>query len=764
MEAQVQSITKKKQRTAIETGSGFEAFQYRDGVLGMQLDVATPLNQIYESENDFKAAVQQVSAYVGSRDAAERWASRLKFLSAGPVDVSEIAGLPEDDRLQAYAFAGDGDNDALGHEDDTMLYNSSNTPTEELSTEEPRCSCESRLLRTLDEDRHQLVRTDPGDLIDCKHYIAVSYCWHSLDRAEYSGPTYQVLCGSGRLRSAKCPQALLKRVVAYAAKEGMRLIWIDQECIDHNDEDDKDLGIQAMDLVYEQAVCSLAVLQACIVEQRHLDALTIVHIDPTGETMCDAELRDLLEALTVIISDPWFERAWTLQESTSAARRMTLLVRYDTALSRPECFAESIAGNIEIPMMWLHTLVSANVQLEVSQRTAEDPRDIRAMGENFMQNWWDVMPADPYDADDGDNDDGQDGDERRFVSNAAQALSYLGIRQNSVIADRLAIMANLCRYEVRLDTRTLNRLGYGFSVCALTLAALNGDFSMAVSAWSARNKANASHPGAQCAHLPPYGFSWLLPADLCLDDVADTDNMDLTVRVRTDRSSLTVGLQVCGRLWVVDRILNVRPVLEMIAARVNYGAKTEATGQINHHDMNGRISHNDGELESVVRQTFCESLVRYLRNQRLDKIADLLSRGLGSERSIVMSDNLQSTSSDQPTRIDELRPYITGQYFVTPEDTLAVARPLADRTGPAAYSGLFRGSIEGDVIFTPDSETLYPAAWKHQNERFPTAWKVSQAEVVSAQCPAYKCHGLIHGNWLAGPDDGSVRVRLSTLR
>lgn len=63
----------------------------------------------------------------------------------------------------------------------------------------------------------------------------------------------------------------------------------------------------------------------------------------------------------------------------------------------------------------------------------------------------------------------------RRSCNAAVALSFLRTRQNTHVPDRLAILANLCNYEIRLDKeKHFTHLG----VCVLALALLNGDFSI----------------------------------------------------------------------------------------------------------------------------------------------------------------------------------------------------------------------------------------------------------------------------------------------
>lgn len=61
---------------------------------------------------------------------------------------------------------------------------------------------------------------------------------------------------------------------------------------------------------------------------------------------------------------------------------------------------------------------------------------------------------------------------------AAEALTFLSDSANSVFSDWLAIMANICNYEVRIDSKVLEQIDTSFSACALTLAVLNGDMSL----------------------------------------------------------------------------------------------------------------------------------------------------------------------------------------------------------------------------------------------------------------------------------------------
>ncbi|GAB7366289.1 hypothetical protein MBLNU230_g7846t1 [Neophaeotheca triangularis] len=62
---------------------------------------------------------------------------------------------------------------------------------------------------------------------------------------------------------------------------------------------------------------------------------------------------------------------------------------------------------------------------------------------------------------------------------AALAVTYIRRRKNHSVSDRLAIMANICDYEFRLDTRKVKDFK-SLAVAYLTQALTNGDFSLCI--------------------------------------------------------------------------------------------------------------------------------------------------------------------------------------------------------------------------------------------------------------------------------------------
>jgi hypothetical protein len=62
----------------------------------------------------------------------------------------------------------------------------------------------------------------------------------------------------------------------------------------------------------------------------------------------------------------------------------------------------------------------------------------------------------------------------RPICNIAEALKFLSSRQNSRVPDRLAILANLCDYPLRIDTTKVQQPRFSLSIAVFTMALING--------------------------------------------------------------------------------------------------------------------------------------------------------------------------------------------------------------------------------------------------------------------------------------------------
>jgi hypothetical protein len=167
-----------------------------------------------------------------------------------------------------------------------------------------------------------------------------------------------VVIDENQRKSISAPFTVLDRSAAFAQRHGYQLLWCDQECIDQEDPEDKEPGIQAMDVIYERAAVCVAPLDARIITQAELDALaTATKPAPFPdwenwhewlEHMPWERILAMAKVIKAIPSDPWFSRAWIFQEST-AAYATVLLIHCSKDLSVPEHLGGT-PGEIELPL------------------------------------------------------------------------------------------------------------------------------------------------------------------------------------------------------------------------------------------------------------------------------------------------------------------------------------------------------------------------------------------------------------------------------
>lgn len=250
-----------------------------------------------------------------------------------------------------------------------------------------------------------------------------------------------------------------------------------------------------MDYVYVNAQISIGLFQVTL-EQRHLDPLFLFF--ESLKPRIGSEMRrrgpyplskyrflkmgSLAEALSMVAMDRWNTRAWILQEAFASAGKMVLLlprakeiaikgwslVCHDLSLteigirleSLQRCVMESAAFLMSRPLM-SRPGSTFSVKLPKWAETLErlawfHPEPSGLHGFRF----------------------GLDSIKPRPTCNAAVALSFLKHRDNDRVADRLAILANLCDYSLRLNTWELEKSQSHLSVCVLALTIANGDFSL----------------------------------------------------------------------------------------------------------------------------------------------------------------------------------------------------------------------------------------------------------------------------------------------
>jgi hypothetical protein len=445
----------------------------------------------------------------------------------------------------------------------------------------PAGSCPCYCMPRFNNELNPALRLVHGfELRGCDHFVAVSYCWQSTVHAGQDDETspWLIRHSENDSRAIRAPRRVLRRAIAYARAVDIALIWIDQECIEQNDPIAKELAIHSMDLVYQRADYPIGLLDSYITSQGELDAFDLAM---NGHGHQKHQIEDLAHVVEMLANDMWFTRGWTLQESTSTGLRLVLLLQYDPSLSR-RYGKGGIPGEVCFDLQDLAEMSERlhrdfcdewffhdhELGVRVRQKNAGLDFSLRSKYEDVgvapelksrivaaTQRLINVCMT----------------EERRTPSryfrhyvystsrqrySAARALEILRNRQTGRIVDRVAILGNLCSYPIRLDTTKVESDDFSFSVCALTLAIVNGDMSLLPE--FADQAAGALHRKWMKVDD---GFSWLplwtqslnlLPKSLVDEHWCGIQSVKLTPH----------GLQIPGWLWAVDREVDLSVIQE----------------------------------------------------------------------------------------------------------------------------------------------------------------------------------------------------------
>ncbi|KAI4712829.1 hypothetical protein J4E89_001804 [Alternaria sp. Ai002NY15] len=354
----------------------------------------------------------------------------------------------------------------------------------------------------------------------CIHYVAVSYCWPP--RGENPTPrTYTVRDLDGRVRASRALDDVLDRAVDFATSYGFRMIWIDQECLPQptetsfkEDWEEQELGIQSMDIVYNRAVVTAGLLDVEITSQEQLTAIeSLLYPGRTGKrSVIDRRFcEQILDFLHRTSQDRWYTRAWVVQESICAGNGLMLSFRRGPGITfqssfrfgraegedlRPYHSLDDNRGSWESKLVCIHLRGFWRI---LDQMRSLLTRDFVHMGNYLARSGLgseEVYPGARSVLEIADrlhprtekantinqivqaHTEGFYG--KRPTINAAGALTLLKHRECYFNADRLAIIANMCDYDFRLDTRKVNANCHSLRLAILALAVSNGDLSLLV--------------------------------------------------------------------------------------------------------------------------------------------------------------------------------------------------------------------------------------------------------------------------------------------
>ncbi|KAJ4369223.1 hypothetical protein N0V83_006308 [Neocucurbitaria cava] len=296
---------------------------------------------------------------------------------------------------------------------------------------------ELRFVKDLGSYNFEL--TPPQKVSASTKYITISYCWEQPACAEEI-PKYQILV-DGSYRDLQCPSHVFHRSVRFARYKECDLIWIDQECIDQQlvciDRQwiNKDLQyhLRVMDRVYSESLCTVAPLSTNAFLKGH----SVEHLWSTS--------------FVHFRMDPWFRRAWTMNERF-CAREVYLLLKTNWRPPSKGDYSnyEKLEDDLLITLAKVKSasddIPSDRMSLLLGDKTLRDHARKIITGEI----------ADP--------------EEWRMLYRIRLAMAMCGCK---ITSDQVTIYGNIFKLPRRLDSNRLNDSKFWLPTCVFALMLAN---------------------------------------------------------------------------------------------------------------------------------------------------------------------------------------------------------------------------------------------------------------------------------------------------
>ncbi|KAI0872376.1 hypothetical protein GGS24DRAFT_18569 [Hypoxylon argillaceum] len=578
--------------------------------------------------------VASLSEQLINRPEAQEWALRdLKFLIYDDTDV-RVNGYDSDDEegMMDYAMKMSMDPTITSMEEDknheisprSVIRDVSNEAgpsivrrkheDENPNVENSECrvcsSCPEfphnhktrkfRLFKPFDAVQRSTPAKDlkAGDV--CTHYVAVSYCWPAPEQDEEASAetrsTYHVRELDGTTRRCRALDDVLDRAVDVANTCGLRMIWIDQECLpqpqenSHDDEKhEQQLGVQAMDIIYHRAIVTAGLHDGIITNPLQMDAVrSLMEMDwPTGQPQVnEGFLNHILDFLDTVNRDRWYTRAWVAQEALSAGSGLIIVLRRGNGVSFSSRLRmkgdrykspkhtldhtprKTPSETICIPVDEFQRLIQAAKRLlernfflvdqALCRFNDRSPTLIERAGPilDTAKTLHPRLAIAPGHRGPISIVGGFSYGHRRTVD-AAGALSLLNTRECRDQEDRVAIFANMCGYDMRLDTRAVAGNG-SLREGLLTLALLNGDLSFLVPEAYPSAEIETFHGGDNTLES---GYSWMFPFDRYPTRIDHTSIRNFNLHKFSVPPRLTErGVSLPSYIWQVDDEIDLSPI------------------------------------------------------------------------------------------------------------------------------------------------------------------------------------------------------------
>lgn len=166
--------------------------------------------------------------------------------------------------------------------------------------------------------------TAPIDRVD---YVSVSYCWTHPQSTDGLPPIpqYRVYDANNETlppRPPRCPLLIFHHALVFARFNGLRYLWIDQECIDQTCTEDVESHLAIMDRVYSQSRFTVAMLSVTLKAAADVAALALVSDFERIRSLSNCkqltagsfDSQAMINALQFCQFDLWFTRTRTMHE------------------------------------------------------------------------------------------------------------------------------------------------------------------------------------------------------------------------------------------------------------------------------------------------------------------------------------------------------------------------------------------------------------------------------------------------------------------
>ena len=314
-----------------------------------------------------------------------------------------------------------------------------------------------------------------------RRYIALSYTWHAAEgEDDTSGLWWVETKERNGYKLSPVRTVVLDRITFYMQRHGIKYLWIDQHCIvqtttcassscEHPDCNEKRNAVHAMDLVYQLSIHPVALLSGFTMRSADIRVLMTLRfnrqykwkpplapfVSPQAwrtETLRHA--RGAVKLLFNIISDPWWQRAWPFQENVLALWNMTLLWRLDASPLEGVYYSEH---SKEFCKMAISLCLAVLRVARTGPALRKEEFETTLMAMAVLQTI--------------------KGSTKDSPGGSLEGLIVAGVERKGITDcwDRLAIIANCCRYGTRLEPLSLRDGGHSVSLSVLAMCLLNGE-------------------------------------------------------------------------------------------------------------------------------------------------------------------------------------------------------------------------------------------------------------------------------------------------